>query len=98
MPSCQQEVQAWFPWFCIHLHLVKTLYIETKHFLFTIKLKHWHYLVLQYTDTLRIPSPADVAATTFLSLSWSGLLVDIYIYRDQRPEVCNSDMVAILSV
>ena len=62
-------------------------------------LKHWHYLVLQYTDTLRIPSPADVAATTFLcNDSYHGLLVDIYINRDRRPEVCNSDMAAILSV
>ena len=98
MPSCQQEVQAWFPWFCIHLYLGKTLYIEAKHFLLT-KVKHWHYLVLQYTDTLRIPSPADVAATTFFCNNpIYGLLVDIYINRDRRPEVCNSDMVAILSV
>ena len=56
-------------------------------------------LVLQYTDTLRIPSPADVAATTFLyNNPYFGLLVDIYINRDRKPEVCNSDMVAIQSV
>ena len=40
-------------------------------------------LVLQYTDTLRIPSPADVDATTYLATIFNG---GIFLLRREDKE------------